>query len=153
MSGYKNHPNWISLCGGVEKGNVSMSKEIYDRGLELRKSVLGAEYVEKSFASADDFNMPMQDLTTEYCWGYVWGRPGLSKRDRSLLNLGMISILNRPAELKIHVKGALKNGLTKDEIREALLQVAIYGGVPAGVDSFRIAREAFAELDKDGQAK
>ena len=130
-----------------------MSKEIYDRGLELRKSVLGAEYVEKSFASADDFNMPMQDLTTEYCWGYVWGRPGLSKRDRSLLNLGMISILNRPAELKIHVKGALKNGLTKDEIREALLQVAIYGGVPAGVDSFRIAREAFAELDKDGQAK
>ena len=128
-----------------------MSKEIYDRGLKVRKEVLGAEYVEKSFASADDFNMPMQDLTTEYCWGYVWGRPGLSKRDRSLLNLGMISILNRPHELKIHVKGALKNGLTKDEIREALLQVAIYGGVPAGVDSFRLAREAFAELEKEGK--
>jgi 4-carboxymuconolactone decarboxylase len=124
-----------------------MSKEIYDRGLAIRKSVLGSEYVDKSLAAADEFTGPLQDLVTEYCWGAVWGREGLSKRDRSLLNLAMISILNRPHELKIHVKGALTNGLTRAEIREALLQVGIYGGIPAAVDSFRIAREAFAELD------
>ena len=124
-----------------------MGKDVYDRGLAIRKSVLGAEYVDKALANADEFTGPLQDLVTEYCWGAVWGREGLSKRDRSLLNLGMISILNRPHELKIHVKGALKNGLTRDEIREALLQVGIYGGVPAAVDSFRIAKEAFAEID------
>jgi 4-carboxymuconolactone decarboxylase len=125
-----------------------MSKEVFDRGLEIRKSVLGAEYVEKSFASADDFNRPMQELVTEYCWGAIWGRDGLPKKTRSIINLAMISALNRPHELKIHVKGALKNGVTKEEIREVFLQVAIYCGVPAGVDSFRIAREAFAELEK-----
>jgi 4-carboxymuconolactone decarboxylase len=125
-----------------------MSKEVFERGLEIRKSVLGAEYVEKSFASADDFNRPMQELVTEYCWGAIWGRDGLSKKTRSIINLAMISALNRPHELKMHVKGALKNGVTKDEIREVFLQVAIYCGVPAGVDSFRIAREAFAELEK-----
>lgn len=125
-----------------------MSKEVFDRGLEIRKSVLGSEYVEKSFASADDFNRPMQELVTEYCWGAVWGREGLPKKTRSIINLAMISALNRPHELKIHVKGALKNGVTKEEIREVFLQVAIYCGVPAGVDSFRIAREAFAEVEK-----
>jgi 4-carboxymuconolactone decarboxylase len=125
-----------------------MSKEVFERGLEIRKSVLGAEYVEKSFASADDFNRPMQELVTEYCWGAIWGRDGLPKKTRSIINLAMISALNRPHELKIHVKGALKNGVTKEEIREVFLQVAIYCGVPAGVDSFRIAREAFAELEK-----
>src|SRR3954447_11962715 len=124
-----------------------MGKDVYDRGLSIRKSVLGAAYVDKALAAADDFTGPLQDLVTEYCWGAVWGREGLSKRDRSLLNLGMISILNRPHELKIHVKGALTNGLSREEIREALLQVAIYGGVPAAVDSFRIAKEAFAEID------
>jgi 4-carboxymuconolactone decarboxylase len=127
-----------------------MNKELFERGLEIRKAVLGAAHVERSLATADDFNMPMQELATEYCWGYVWGREGLSRRDRSLLNLGMIAALNRPNELRIHVKGALKNGLSKTEIREALLQVAIYCGVPAGVDSFRIANEAFAELEKAG---
>lgn len=125
-----------------------MSTEDYDRGLALRKEVLGADYVERSFANADDFSRPMQELSTEYCWGKVWGRPGLSRRDRSLLNIGMISALNRPHELKLHVKAALTNGLSRDEIREALLQVAIYCGVPAGLDSTRIAREAFAELDQ-----
>lgn len=125
-----------------------MSKEVFERGLEIRKSVLGADYVEKSFAAADDFNRPMQELVTEYCWGAVWGREGLPKKTRSIINLAMISALNRPHELKIHVKGALKNGVTKEEIREVFLQVAIYCGVPAGVDSFRIAREAFAELEK-----
>jgi 4-carboxymuconolactone decarboxylase len=125
-----------------------MTNEIYDRGLEIRKAVLGAEYVENSFKNADVFNKPMQDLTTEYCWGYVWGRPGLDKKTRSTINLAMIATLNRPHELKLHVKGALKNGLTREEITEIFLQVAIYAGVPAGVDSFRIAREAFAEVDK-----
>jgi len=125
-----------------------VGKDVFDRGLEIRKKVLGAEFVEKSFASADDFNRPMQDLTTEYCWGAVWGRDTLSHKTRSMLNLAMISCLNRPHELKMHVKGALKNGVTKDEIREVFLQVAIYAGIPAGVDSFRLAREAFAEVEK-----
>lgn len=124
-----------------------MSKEIFERGLAIRKDVLGKEFVEKSFAAADDFNMPMQELTTEYCWGWVWGREELPRKTRSMLNLAMIASLNRPHELKMHVKGALKNGVSKTEIREIFLQVAIYAGIPAGVDSFRIAREAFAELD------
>lgn len=124
-----------------------MNDELYERGLAIRKSVLGAEYVEKSIASADDFNMPMQRLVTEYCWGAIWGREELPKKTRSLLNLAMISTLNRPHELKLHIGGALKNGVSRAEIREVFLQVAIYAGVPAGVDSFRIAREVFAEQD------
>jgi len=124
-----------------------MSKEIFERGLAIRKDVLGKEFVEKSFASADEFNLPMQELTTEYCWGWVWGREELPRKTRSMLNLAMIAALNRPHELKMHIKGALKNGVSKTEIREIFLQVAIYAGIPAGVDSFRIAREAFAELD------
>lgn len=126
-----------------------MDKATFDRGLEIRKSVLGKEYVEKSFATADDFNRPMQELVTEYCWGAVWGREELPKKTRSMLNLCMLSALNRPHELKVHVKGALRNGVSKDEIREVFLQVAIYCGVPAAVDSFRIAREAFTEMDKE----
>jgi 4-carboxymuconolactone decarboxylase len=124
-----------------------MSNEMYERGLALRKEVLGTDYVERSFANADDFSRPVQDLSTEYCWGKVWSREGLSRRDRSLLNIGMISALNRPHELKLHVKAALANGLTRDEMREAMLQIAIYCGMPAGLDSTRIAREAFAEVD------
>lgn len=126
-----------------------MSKEVFEKGLEIRKSVLGAEFVEKAIASADDFNMPMQELITEYCWGAVWGRDTLPKKTRSMLNLAMIAALNRPHELKMHVKGALRNGVSKDEIREIFMQVAIYAGVPAGVDSFRIAREAFVELEAE----
>ena len=103
-----------------------MDKQTYERGLEIRKSVLGKEFVEKSIASADDFNRPLQELVTEYCWGAVWGRDGLDKKTRSIINLAMISALNRPHELKMHVKGALRNGLTRDEIREVLLQVGIY---------------------------
>jgi 4-carboxymuconolactone decarboxylase len=121
----------------------------FAKGLALRKEVLGADYVERSFAQADAFSMPMQRLSTEYCWGEIWSRPGLSRRDRSLLNLGMISALNRPHELKLHVKAALRNGLTREEIGEALLQVAVYCGIPAGIDSTRIAREAFAELERE----
>jgi 4-carboxymuconolactone decarboxylase len=125
-----------------------MDKETYERGLEIRKSVLGKEFVEKSIASADDFNRPLQELVTEYCWGAVWGREGLNKKTRSIINLAMISALNRPHELKMHVKGALRNGLTREEIREVLLQVGIYCGVPAAVDSFRVAREALNEFDQ-----
>ncbi|MDF0601729.1 carboxymuconolactone decarboxylase family protein [Psychromarinibacter sp. C21-152] len=126
-----------------------MGRETYDKGLEIRKSVLGAEFVETSIANADDFNGAMQDLTTEYCWGYVWGRDTLPKKTRSMLNLAMIAALNRPHELKMHVKGALRNGVSKGEIREVFLQVAIYAGVPAGVDSFRIGKEAIAEYDAE----
>lgn len=125
-----------------------MDKAVFDKGLEIRKSVLGKEYVEKSIASADDFNKPLQELVTEYCWGWCWGRETLPKKTRSMLNLAMLSVLNRPHELKIHVKGALRNGLTRDEIREVLLQVGIYAGIPAAVDSFRIAREALNEYDQ-----
>jgi 4-carboxymuconolactone decarboxylase len=124
-----------------------MSRETYEKGLKLRKEVLGAEYVENSFKTADEFSKPMQDLTTEYCWGYVWGREGLDKKTRSMLNLAMISVLNRPHELKLHIAGALRNGVTREEIREIFMQVAIYAGVPAGVDSFRQAREVFAQID------
>ena len=124
-----------------------MANEKFEKGLKLRKQVLGAEYVEKSMASADSFSMPMQELSTEYCWGHVWTRPGLALRDRSLINIAMISALNRPHELKLHVKAALNNGLSREEIREVILQVVVYCGVPAGIDSTRIAREAFAEVD------
>ena len=126
-----------------------MNDELFNKGLAIRKSVLGAEFVEKAIAAADDFNMPLQRLVTEYCWGACWGREGLPKKIRSLLNIAMISVLNRNHELKLHVKGAIRNGCTKDEIREVLLQVAIYGGVPAAVDSFRVAKEALTELDKE----
>jgi 4-carboxymuconolactone decarboxylase len=125
-----------------------MSREMFERGLELRKSVLGKDYVENSLKNADDFNRPMQELSTEYCWGWCWGREGLSKKERSMINLAMISALNRPHELKLHVKGAVTNGVSREQIREILLQVAIYCGIPAGIDSFRIAREALAEIDK-----
>ena len=126
-----------------------MDRETYQRGLEIRSAVLGEEYVNQALAGADDFTMPLQDLVTEYCWGAVWGREGLPLKTRSMLNLAMISVLNRPNEFRTHVKAALTNGVSRDEIREILLQVAIYAGMPAAVDSFRIAREAFAELDQN----
>jgi 4-carboxymuconolactone decarboxylase len=121
-----------------------MSK--FDEGLAVRKAVLGAEFVDKAIGAADDFNRPLQELVTEYCWGAVWTREGLSRRDRSLLNLAMLTALNRPHELKMHVQGALRNGVKREEIREVLLQATIYAGVPAGVDAFRVAREAMAEF-------
>jgi 4-carboxymuconolactone decarboxylase len=126
--------------------------DMFEKGLAVRKAVLGKEYVEKSLAGADEFTRPMQELVTKYCWGEVWGNGNLSRRDRSLLNIAMISILNRPHELKLHVKGALTNGVTRDEIREVILQVAIYAGVPAGVDATRIAKEALAEVDAAAKA-
>jgi len=123
-----------------------VDKEMFEKGLGIRRSVLGAEYVDNAIATADDFNRPLQELVTQYCWGEIWGRPGLDKKTRSLLNLAMISALNRPHEVKMHIRGALNNGVTKEEIKEVFLQVAIYCGVPAGVDSFRIAREVFKEM-------
>lgn len=124
-----------------------MASELFEKGLKVRKEVVGAEYVEKQLKEADAFNMPLQELVTEYCWGWLWNRPGLPRKTRSLLNVAMLSVLNRHTELKSHVKGAIRNGCTREEISEALLQVAVYGGIPAGVESFRLAREAFKELE------
>jgi len=124
-----------------------MDQATYDKGRQIRATVLGEEYVANAERQADDFSKPLQDLLTEYCWGAVWGRDELPLKTRSMLNLAMISVLNRPHELKTHVRGALTNGVTREEIREILLQVAIYAGAPAAVDAFRVAREAFAELD------
>jgi len=121
--------------------------EKFDRGLKTRREVLGDEYVERSLSAADDFTWPMQKLATEYCWDEIWNRPNLDRRSRSILNLGMIAALNRPHELKTHVRGAINNGLSKAEISEIFLQVAIYCGVPAAIDSFRIAQEVFKEID------
>lgn len=124
-----------------------MSKEMWEKGLAVRKELLGAHYVDKQIQEADDFNMPLQELVTEYCWGWLWNRPGLPRKTRSMLNLAMLAVLNRHPEFKTHVKGALRNGCTRDEIREVLLQVAVYAGVPAGVEAFRLAREAFKEVE------
>jgi 4-carboxymuconolactone decarboxylase len=141
-------PRGASRVAANQAKGIAMNKELFDKGLAIRKSVIGAEFVDKALASADDFNMPLQELVTEYCWGAVWGREGLEKKTRSLLNIAMLSTLNRPHELKVHVKGAIRNGASKEEIRETLLQVAIYAGVPAAVDSFRVAKEALAEIAK-----
>ena len=124
-----------------------MDQKTFERGREIRSAVLGKDFVDNAFKTADDFNRPLQELVTEYCWGAVWGREELPRKTRSMLNLAMISALNRPHELKAHIKGALVNVVTPVEIREVLLQVAIYCGVPAAVDSFRIAREVFAEQE------
>jgi len=123
-----------------------VDKERFEKGLGIRRAVLVAEFVDNAIKTADDFSRPLQELVTEYCWGEVWGRPGLERKTRSMLNLAMLAALNRPHEIKLHVKGALTNGVTKDEIKEIFLQVAIYCGVPAGVDSFRIAKEVFKEM-------
>jgi 4-carboxymuconolactone decarboxylase len=123
--------------------------EKFERGLKTRREVLGSAYVDAALAAADDFGWPMQQLVTEYCWDEIWNRPGLDRRSRSLINLGMIAALNRPHELKLHVRGAINNGLTKAEIAEVFLQAAIYCGVPAALDGLRVAREALKELGLD----
>jgi 4-carboxymuconolactone decarboxylase len=125
---------------------MSMNKELFEKGLTTRRAVLGADYVDRAIASADDFSRPMQELVTEYCWGEIWSRPGLDRKTRSMLNLAMLTALNRPHEVKLHVRGAINNGLTKQEISEIFLQAAIYCGVPAAIDSFRTAREVFKEM-------
>ncbi|MFF2856357.1 4-carboxymuconolactone decarboxylase [Peribacillus sp. NPDC058002] len=120
-----------------------MTNERFKAGLEVRREVLGTDYVDNSINNANDFNMDLQKLVTEYCWGEVWTRPGISRKTRSIINIAMITALNRPHELKLHIQGAITNGVTKEEIKEVLLQTAIYCGVPAAIDSFRIAQEVF----------
>lgn len=122
-----------------------MSDDWYERGLAVRKEVVGVEYVEESLRNADDFTRPLQEYVTSACWGAIWTREELPRKTRSLLNVVMLTVLNRPHELKLHVRGALRNGCTVVEIREALLQAAVYAGVPAAVDGFRVAKEVIAE--------
>jgi len=122
-----------------------MDKNLYEKGMAVRRQVLGNDYVDKATASIDDFNRDFQRLVTEYCWGEVWTRSVLTNKQRSLNNLCMIAALNRGAEFELHVRGALRNGCTKEEIRDALIQVAIYAGIPAGVEAFRIARKVLTE--------
>lgn len=119
----------------------------YEKGLEVRRAVLGADYVDQSIARADAFTEPFQNLVTEYCWGEIWTRPGLDRKTRSLLNLAMLTALNRPHEVRLHLKGALNNGVSREEIQEVLLQAAVYCGIPAALDSFKIAAEVFREAD------
>ena len=121
---------------------------LFDQGLSTRREVLGADYVDAAIRNATDFNIDMQEMVTQYCWGDVWNRPGLDRKTRSFLNLAMLTALNRPHELKLHVRGALNNGVTRDEIKEVFLQTAIYCGVPAAIDSFRTAAEVFKEMDQ-----
>lgn len=122
-----------------------MGSERFEAGLAVRREVLGREYVDKSLAEADEFSRPIQELSTEYCWGEIWTKPDLPRKTRSLINIAMISALNRPHELKLHIRAALHNGCSKEEIRAVLMQVAVYCGIPAGIDGFRIAKEVLKE--------
>ena len=122
-----------------------MASELYDKGIKVRREVLGDEYVDRALAGVDDFNRDFQQMVTEHAWGAIWSRPGLTKQQRSLLNLGMLAALNRMEEFELHFRGALNNGCAPEELKEALLQVAVYCGMPAGVAAFRIARKVFEE--------
>ena len=126
-----------------------MDQPTYEQGLSIRREVLGVDHVERSLASADDFSRPYQEMVTEYCWGAVWDRPGLSRKTRSLLNLAMLTALNREEEFKLHTRAAFRNGVTKEEICEVLLQTMIYCGVPAANSAFKQAREVFAAMEKE----
>lgn len=118
----------------------------FKEGLAVRREVLGPEYVDKSVQDVDDFMVPMQKMTTEWCWGEVWTRPGLDRRTRSMLNLAMLTALNRPHEVRLHVRGALNNGVTVAEIQEVLVQACIYCGVPAALDAFKVAKEVLDQF-------
>jgi 4-carboxymuconolactone decarboxylase len=124
--------------------------ELFDRGLEVRREVLGADYVDNSLKSANDFMMAFQQITTEWCWGYAWTRSGLDRKTRSLVNLAMLTALNRAPEVKLHVRGAINNGVTVDEIKEVLLHATVYCGIPAGLDSFKAANEVLKEMGAVG---
>jgi len=126
-----------------------MSEDLWEKGLEIRREVVGEDYVERSLAAMDEFNQPLQEYITKYAWGDVWRRPGLARRDRSILNIGMLVALNRGHELKLHLRGAIRNGLSREEIRECLLQTVVYVGAPAALDAFRVAKEVFAEMEAD----
>ncbi|TVR07036.1 MAG: 4-carboxymuconolactone decarboxylase [Salinarimonadaceae bacterium] len=126
-----------------------MDDAMYEKGLKIRRETLGAAHVDKALASADDFTQELQQIVTTYCWGEIWGREGIDRRTRSIVNLALLSALNRPHELGLHVRGAINNGLTKDEIKEVLLQVGIYCGVPAMIESFRVAKATLAEIEAE----
>src|SRR5258707_337823 len=125
---------------GTLKSNegITMTSKLHDKGLAMRKEVLGAAHVEKTLASVDKYTQPLQEIVNEYVWGAVWARPGLKPRDRSMITISMLTALNRPQELKTHIRAALTNGLTREEISEVLLQTGVYCGLPAAVESFRI---------------
>lgn len=129
-----------------------MSETGFERGLRIRKDVVGSEYVERSFKNAGEFGREFQELVTEFCWGASWGRETLSRRDRSLLNLAIIGTLGRTAEFRLHMEGALRNGVTPDEIKDALIHLAVYAGIPAGVEAFRIAGEVLSEHDSPAES-
>ncbi len=129
----------------TERRNETM-EQLYDRGLAVRREVLGPEYVDRSIQSANDFMKAFQHITTEWCWGYAWTRPGLDRKTRSLINLAMLTALNRAPEIKLHVRGAINNGVTVDEIKEVLLHATVYCGIPAGLDAFKAANEVLKEL-------
>jgi 4-carboxymuconolactone decarboxylase len=126
------------------------TEKLFQQGLELRREVLGKDYVDGSLAKANDFMMAFQNITTEWCWGYAWTRDGLDKKTRSMLNLAMLTALNRPNEIKLHVKGALNNGVSVEEIKEIFLHATVYCGIPAGLDAFKVAN---AVLEEEGAFK
>lgn len=125
-----------------------MNTKAFEEGMAVRREVLGSEYVDRAMATADPFTRELYDFVTEWCWGAIWTRPGISRKTRSLLNLAMLTALNRPHEIKLHVRGSLNNGVTREEITEVFLQAGVYAGVPAAVDAFRVAKEVFDEIDK-----
>ena len=129
------------------KRRAEFSSKLFQQGLQVRRAVLGGEYVDNSIANASEFMVDFQRLVTEYCWGDVWTRPGLDRKHRSMLNLAMLTALNRPNELKLHLRGAINNGVSRDEIKEILLQACIYAGIPAGLDAFKVADGVFKEMD------
>jgi 4-carboxymuconolactone decarboxylase len=134
---------------GSEGPAAGPSASRYEAGMAVRRRVLGDAYVDRSIAAADEFSQPMQDFTTEFCWGGIWTREGLDLRTRSILNIGMLTALNRSHELAAHIRGALNNGVTREEIREVLLQTAVYVGVPAALESFRVAQGVLAEAERE----
>lgn len=128
-----------------------MEEKRFQKGLEIRRQVLGAEHVEASMSKADEFTRPLQEIITEYCWGEIWSRGVLDRKTRSLITLAMLTALNRPHELRLHIKGAINNGCTREEMREVLLQAIPYCGIPAAVDSFRVAQEVLREIEEKSQ--
>ncbi|CAN8102236.1 unnamed protein product [Discula destructiva] len=125
-------------------------RALFAQGLTIRKEVTGAAHVDRSWTNVSDFSRPMQELATEAGWGLIWGRPGLDRRTRSLMNLAMLVALGKSQELGVHVKGAVRNGVTEAEIQEAILQASIYAGLPSGLEGFRVAERALEELKKEG---
>ncbi|RZL92475.1 MAG: 4-carboxymuconolactone decarboxylase [Variovorax sp.] len=124
-----------------------MDKELFKKGMTVRREVAGDQAVDQAMKNADEFSLPMQELVTEFCWGSIWTRPELDRRSRSILNIGMLAAMNRPEELAGHIRGGIRNGLTKVEIRECLLQVAVYVGMPAGLGAFKVARQVLADME------